>query len=68
MGHTWEIVVRLRPDDPRRAAFAFAILALPSQMLELYLIDIETVSDRVRQAPQRGAGAMAPRRSPSCSS
>src|SRR5262245_46497505 len=43
MGHTWEVVVRLRPTI-LAAAFAFAILGLPSQILELYLIDIEAVT------------------------
>lgn len=43
MRYAWEIVVRLRP-MLIVAALAFAILAVPSQMLELYLIDIETVA------------------------
>jgi hypothetical protein len=54
MGHAWEIVVRLRPTI-LAAGFAFAILALPSQMLELYLIDMEAVateSAKLRNAAQ----------------
>ncbi len=42
MLHVWEIVVRLRP-VLFVAAFAFLALSLPSQILELYLINIETV-------------------------
>jgi hypothetical protein len=40
--NAWEIVIRLRPVIVV-AAFAFVLLSLPSQILELYLIDIETV-------------------------
>ena len=42
MRHTWEIVIRLRPTIVV-AALAFLILAVPSQMHELYLVDIENV-------------------------
>ena len=44
---TWDIVIRLRPTIV--AALAFAILALPSQIFDLYLIDIETVDAEVRK-------------------
>jgi hypothetical protein len=60
MGHTWEIVVRLRPAI-LAAAFAFAILALPSQMLELYLIDIETVTTEFAKLRNAEPGQWPPR-------
>jgi hypothetical protein len=59
MGHTWEIVVRLRPTI-LAAAFAFAILALPSQMLELYLIDIETVTTEFAKLRNAAPGQWPP--------
>lgn len=59
MGHTWEIVVRLRPTI-LAAALAFAILALPSQMLELYLIDIETVSTELAKLRNVAPGQWPP--------
>ena len=42
MKNAWEIVIRLRPTI-FVAALAFVLLSLPSQILELYLIDIETM-------------------------
>jgi MFS family permease len=48
MTRTWDIVIRLRPTIVV-AALAFAILALPSQIFDLYLIDIETVDAEVRK-------------------
>ena len=42
MKDVWEIIIRLRPTI-FVAALAFILLSLPSQMLELYLIDIETI-------------------------
>lgn len=44
MRYAWDVVVRLRPTI-FVAALAILILAVPSQMLELFLIDIETVTD-----------------------
>ena len=55
MGHAWEIVVRLRPTI-LAAGFAFAILALPSQMLELYLIDMEAVATELPSSAMRRRG------------
>src|SRR5262245_64430374 len=42
MRYVWEIVIRLRPTIVV-AALALLILAVPSQMHELYLVDIENV-------------------------
>jgi len=42
MKDVWEIIIRLRPTI-FVAAVAFILLSLPNQMLELYLIDIETI-------------------------
>jgi hypothetical protein len=46
MTRLWDIVVRLRPTIIV-AALAFAILALPSQILDLYLIDVDTVDAEI---------------------
>lgn len=51
MRYTWDIVVRLRPVIVV-AALAYLILALPSQMLELYLIDIDSVRFELSQIGQ----------------
>ena len=42
MRYAWEIVIRLRPTIVV-AALALLILAVPSQIHELYLVDIENV-------------------------
>ena len=56
MRHAWEIVIRLRPTI-FAAAMTFVILSLPSQMLELYLIDIETVGAELLKFKDIGPGA-----------
>lgn len=45
MRRTWDIVIRLRPTI-FVALITFLVFSLPSQILELYLINIETLLDR----------------------
>src|SRR5262245_45029765 len=52
MVYTWDIVIRLRP-QMFVALMAVLILALPSQFLELYLIDIEALTVTDATAAQR---------------
>ena len=44
--YTWDIVIRLRPAIFVAIA-AVLLLSLPSQILELYLIDIETIGETI---------------------
>ena len=46
MTYTWDIVIRLRP-AMFVAIAAVLLLSLPSQILELYLIDIETIGETI---------------------